>query len=74
MTTMSTIQQITHQGRLAAIVLAGQAIIDDTLPVDQQRHVQAMCLYALEISAGDRARPYTDASAEAYARQALSRP
>jgi hypothetical protein len=49
----------------------GQAIIDDTLPADDQRHVQAMCLYALEVADGTRPGPYTDARADTYARGAL---
>ena len=69
---MKNIQLITHQSRLAAIVIAGQAIIDDTLPPEQQRHVKAMCLYALEIAEHTRPGPYTDADADAYAQQALS--
>ena len=67
------LQQITHNGQLAAVVIADQAIIEDTLSDEDFRHIQAMCLYALEIS--DRQRPgqYTDASADAYARAALAR-
>ncbi len=64
------LQLITHQGRLAAVVIAEQAIIDDTLPPEQHQHVQAMCLYALQISEHERPGPYTDADAETYARHA----
>jgi hypothetical protein len=72
MDTMQNLRPITHQGRLAAIVIAGQAIIDDTLSPEQQRHVKAMCLYALEIAERTRPGPYTDAGADAYAHHALS--
>ena len=64
---MSRLHQITHNGELVAIVLADQAIIDDTLPASEQPHVQAMCLYALQIQAGELPGPYTDAKATAYA-------
>ncbi len=67
---MSRLQQITHNGELVAIVLAGQAIIDDTLPASERSKVQAMCLYALEIQAGELPGPYTDDKAHAYARAA----
>lgn len=69
---MAALQQINHNGRLAAIVIGGQAIIDATLTDNQQRQVQAMCLYALEIQAGARAGPYTDASAAQYAHHAAT--
>lgn len=68
---MSRLQQITHNGELVAIVLADQAIIDGTLPASEQPHVQAMCLYALQIQAGELPGPYTDARATAYARAAV---
>ena len=70
---MRPLQPVTHRGRIVAIAIAGQAIIDDTLPPDEHRHVQAMCLYALEILDGERPGPYTDATAETYAHQALTR-
>ncbi len=68
---MNNLQPITHHGRLSAVVIAGQAIIDDTLPPAAHRHVQAMCLYALEISDHARPGPYTDHAAHAYATQIL---
>ncbi len=67
---MSRLQQITHNGELVAIVLADQAIIDDTLPAGERPKVQAMCLYALQIQAGELPGPYTDDKANAYARAA----
>ena len=47
---MSEIQPIIHHGRLVAVIVAGQAIISDTLPKQQHAIVKAMCLYALEIA------------------------
>ncbi len=65
------LQRINHNGRLAAIVLAGQAIIDDTLSDDDFKHVQAKCLYALELADDGRTDSYTDQDGDAYARAAL---
>lgn len=70
---MRNIQIIVHRGRLSAAIVAGQAIIESTLSDDDFRHVQAMCLYAMEIIDGDRPGPYTDGDADAYARAALAR-
>lgn len=69
---MRNLQPITHQGQLVAIVIAGQAIIDDTLTPPAHRHVQAMCLYALELAQQGRPHSYTDTDAEQYARAALA--
>jgi hypothetical protein len=69
---MPRLQRINHNGQLAAVVIAGQAILDDTLADTHRRHVQAMCLYALEIAERQRPGPYTDAAAEQYAHQALA--
>ncbi len=70
---MRTLQPITHRGQIVAIAVAGHAIIDDTLDPDEHRHVQAMCLYALEIADGERPGPYTNAAAEQYACLAAGR-
>ena len=64
---MSEIQPITHRGRMAALVVAGQAIIPDALPSQEQTTVKAMCLYALEVAEGRLPGPYNDARALAYA-------
>ena len=64
---MSEIQPITHRGRMAALVVAGQAIIPDALPSQEQTTVNAMCLYALEVAEGRLPGPYNDAQALAYA-------
>jgi len=65
------LQRIEHNGRLAAIVVAGRAIIDDTLSDEAFRQVQAKCLYALELAGQGRPDAYTDPDAEAFARAAL---
>ena len=69
---MNEIQPIIHRGRVAAIVVAGQAIIPDALPEHEQPTVQAMCLYALDVAAGLLPGPYTDAGALEYARAAAA--
>ncbi|MBV9717554.1 MAG: hypothetical protein JOZ64_19435 [Solirubrobacterales bacterium] len=62
--------KIVYQGRLAAIVLADQAILTEELSEQHERTVKAMCLYALEIAAGLYPGPYTDDHALEYARRA----
>ena len=69
---MSNLQQITHNGELVAIVLADHAIIDDTIPAAERPYVQAKCLYALQIQAGELPGPYTDRKANAYAHAATT--
>jgi hypothetical protein len=64
-------QQIHHGGRLAAVVVAGEAIIDDTLSDHAFASVQAKCLYALELTDRGETKAYTDEDAEAYAQAAL---
>ena len=70
---MSEIQPIIHRGRVAALVVAGQAIIPDALPSHEQTTVKAMCLYALEIADGRLPGPYSDAHALAYAHAAAGK-
>ena len=70
---MPNLQRIFHNDKLAAVVVADEAIIDNLLPVEDFRHVQAMCLYALELAAQGRAEAYTDTDADAYAQAATSR-
>lgn len=69
---MPNLQRIHHNGRLAAVVVAGEAIVDDTLSDYALASVQAKCLYALELAEKGGAESYTDEDAEAYARAALS--
>jgi hypothetical protein len=67
---MSEITRIIYQGRLAAVVVAEEAILTDPLPQPDERTVKAMCLYALEINAGLHPGPYTDENALEYAQRA----
>ena len=67
---MSEMTKIIYNSRLAAVVLADQAILTDPLPEPDERTVKAMCLYALEIAAGLHPGPYTDEKALAYAHRA----
>jgi hypothetical protein len=69
---MRKVQPIIHQGQLSAVVVGGLAVIEDTLTYAAHRHVQAMCLYALEIADHERPGPYNDAAADAYAQAALA--
>jgi hypothetical protein len=72
---VTAVQKVIYRGRLAAIVIADQAILTDPLPKPDERTVKAMCLYALEIAAGLRPGPYTDENALSYApRAALETP
>jgi len=70
---MRNLQPITHNGQLAAIVIAGHAIINERLPPAQHSHVQAMCLYAIQIQDRNGPGAYRDADAERYARRAGTR-
>ena len=67
---MSEITRIIYQGRLAAVVVAEEAILTDPLPEPDERTVKAMCLYALEINAGLHPGPYIDENALEYAQRA----
>ncbi len=66
---MNALQQIHYQGRLAAVVIGEEATIDGSLSGQQLVDVQAMCLYALEIAAGERPGAYSDRAAAAFAAQ-----
>jgi hypothetical protein len=65
--TMDAFQEIRQHGTLVAAVVADRAIIADGVKDEQLRHVQAMCLYALEVLGGERPGPYTDTDADRYA-------
>ena len=67
---MTRMQKIIYNGRLAAVVLADQAILTDPMPEHDECTVRAMCLYALEIAAGIHPGPYSDERALQYARRA----
>ena len=68
----TSIQIIDLHGQPAAIAIAGTAIIAQHVPDALLAHVQAKALYALQIQAGERPGPYTDADAEHYARAAAA--
>ena len=72
MNTMSDFQQITYHGEVVAVVIADQAIIPKALPAEDRKTVEAMCLYALEVAAGQHAGPYSDDGALAYAQRAAA--
>jgi hypothetical protein len=67
---MISLQKITYNGRVAAVVLAGHALVVEGLADGDERAVRAMCLYALEIDAGRETGPYTDQQALHYAARA----
>jgi len=67
---VAAIQIIEHRGEACAIVLDGCAILADGVRGRTRRDVQAKALYAIEVAAGERPGPYTDAGAEHFARAA----
>jgi hypothetical protein len=70
---MSETWPIIHRGTLAALVVAGRAIIPGALPSQEQATVKVMWLYALEIADGRLPGPYSDAQALAYAHAAAAK-
>ena len=69
---MSGLQKIIYNGHVAAIVLAGQAIVADGLAETDERTVKAMCLYAMEVNEGLQPGPYSDERALEYAGRAAA--
>ena len=67
---VSNLQKITLNGRVAALVVADQAILLNGLGEAEERTVKAMCLSALEVAAGRERGPYSDDCAIQYARRA----
>ena len=67
---MSELQKIIYDGHVAAIVLAGQAIVLDGLEETDEHTVKAMCLYAMEVANGLHPGPYSDERALEYAGRA----
>jgi hypothetical protein len=69
---MSEFQQITYNGEVVAVVIGGEAIIPTALPAEDRQTVEAMCLYALEVTAGKHAGSYSDERALEYAERAAT--
>ena len=61
------------RGRPVAVVVGGEAVIAPWLRAWEHRLVAAMCLYAIDVTNGDRLGPYSDESAMAYARSVCAR-
>jgi hypothetical protein len=68
---MRPIQPITYRGQVVAVVIVDHAVIAEELAGSARRLVEAKCLYALRVNAGDLPGPYSDRDAQAYARAAL---
>jgi hypothetical protein len=66
---MHGVQQIHYRGRLAAVVLGGEATIDAQLAGEELVDVQAMCLFAIAIANGEQPGTYSDQRAAAFAAQ-----
>ena len=67
---MGRLDKITYNGHRAAVVVGEEGIVSDGLGEDDERTVKAMCLYALEVTAGREPCPYSDERAIRYARRA----
>jgi hypothetical protein len=66
---MRGLQQILYRGRLAAVVVGEEATIAARLSGEELLDVQAMCLFAIEIAAGERPGAYSHERAAAFAAQ-----
>ncbi len=62
------VQMICRQGQPVAVTVAtDEATLSARVASSDRALVQAMCVYALEIAAGERPGPYRDDDAERYA-------
>ena len=64
------VQPIIYQGQLAAVVVGQEATIDARLAGEDLLDVQAMCLFAIEVAAGERPGLYSHERARTFAAQA----
>jgi hypothetical protein len=69
---MRSIYAITYHGPVVAVVVGDQAVIAEELTGSARRIIEAKCLYAMQVDAGDLPGPYRDRDAEDYARAAPS--
>lgn len=66
---MPIIQLIELDGEPVAVTVgADRAVISDRVGGGSRALVEAMCLFALQIAAGERPGPYSGADAERWAR------
>jgi hypothetical protein len=70
---MPTIQVIQRGGRAVALATNKGAIISDHVTGTERRIAAGMALYAIEILAGQRPGPYTDADAEQHSTRGIVR-
>lgn len=69
---MRQIQIIELDGRPVALALGDEAILADHITDDDRPIVAGMALYAIEVQAGTRPGPYSDADAERHTRRELA--
>jgi hypothetical protein len=69
---MRQIQVIELHGHPVALALVDEAILADHITDADRPIVAGMALYAIEIQAGARPGPYSDADAERYARRQIA--
>jgi hypothetical protein len=65
-----SVQPIIYRGQLAAVVVGQEATIHARLAGEELLDVQAMCLVAIEIAAGERPGAYSPQRARTFAAQA----
>jgi hypothetical protein len=67
---MDALQQIIYRERLVAVVIGEEATIEAGLSGEELLDVQAMCLFAIEVAAGERPGSYSHRGATAFAARA----